>query len=293
LYTTEHAVEWKKVVDAVHARGGVIFFQLWHTGRQSHPSFHPNNEVLSASAVLPTGSATTRDAEGNSAPFVAPREITIPEIACVIQDFKRSAQFAKEAGFDGVEVSGGGGYLVDTFLQSCSNKRTDIYGGPKENRFRFLREITEALIEVFPANRVAIKITSNGNYGGMGSVDNAEAFIYYAQQLSKYGLAYLHIMDGPGFGFHTLDRQLTLYDFKKAFDGPVLGVVGFTKDVAEGVIRSGAADLIAFGRPYISNPDLVERFQNNWPQAPDPPYEHWWTNSLGAVGYTDYPNYQV
>eukprot|EP01034_Spumella_vulgaris_P013826 gene13826-17659_t len=158
--------------------------------------------------------------------------MTVAEIAAVVQDFKRSAQFGKEAGFDGVEVLGSGGYLIDCFLQSVSNHRSDQYGGSFENRFRFLKEVVEGLIEVYPASRVSVKITSNGDFGGMGCEDNAEAFVYYAEQLSVYGLAYLHIMDGKGFGFHPY-KQLTLFDFKKAFKGPILGIVGFTKDTAE------------------------------------------------------------
>jgi len=291
IYTDEHAKEWSKIVTGVKSHGTKIFLQLWHMGRQSHSSFHESKEILAPSAIRIPGDGKTRDKDYKSTPFEIPREMTIAEIDGVVQDFKQAAKLSKQAGFDGVEILGGGGYLIDSFLQSTSNHRTDEYGGSAENRFRILKEIVEAVLEVFPANRVSVKITSNGSYGGMGSVDNYASFTYYAAQLSQYGLAWLTIMDGPGFGAHDLDRHLTLFDFKTAFKGPILGAVGWTQESAEGAIRSGAADLISFGRAYISNPDLAERFEKHLPLRADPPREHWWTPEQGAEGYTDYTPY--
>merc|ERR1712150_340685 len=151
----------------------------------------------------------------------------------------------------------------------------------------------EAIIEseAFPANRIGFRLSPNGVYGGMGSSDNYEMFTYVAETMSKYGLAYLHAMDGKGFGWHNMSRAVTAFDLKKHFDGPAIANVGLTKDTAEGMIRSGAADLACFGRPYMSNPDLPERFANNWPLAPDAEYDTWW-QPTGAKGYIDFPTYE-
>jgi 2,4-dienoyl-CoA reductase-like NADH-dependent reductase (Old Yellow Enzyme family) len=155
-----------------------------------------------------------------------------------------------------------------------------------------LVEVIEALIAdgAFPANRIGFRVSPNGSFGGMGSKDNDEMFAFVAKTMSKYDLAYLHAMDGVGFGYHNKCKVVTVYDLKKNFEGPIIANVGLTKDVAEGMIRSGAADLCCFGRTYMSNPDLVERFQNNWPLNPDAEYETWW-RPTGAEGYTDFPTY--
>jgi N-ethylmaleimide reductase len=293
IRTQENVEGWKKVTDAVHAKGGFIFLQLWHMGRAGHSSFHPStNKIVSASAIaIPDGH--TKSATLEDVPYEVPVPLTVEEIKETVQDFVHASQLAKQAGFDGVEIHGANGYLIDQFLQSSTNQRGDEYGGSKENRIRLLTEIIEAIIAdgSMPANRIAVRLSPNGAYNGMGSADNHEAFPYFAKELNKYGLAYLHIMDGLGFGFHAKCPVVRLFDIKKNFDGAVISNITLTKEIAEGIIRSGAADLVAFGRKYISNPDLAARFANDWPLNEDAPYETWWQHT-GAKGYTDWPFYE-
>ncbi|KAK1940850.1 N-ethylmaleimide reductase [Phytophthora citrophthora] len=229
LYTDAQEAAWKYVVDRVHAQDGKIFLQAWHTGRQSHPSFHPTNEVVSA---------------------------------------------------------------VDEFLQSSTNLRTDKYGGSFENRYRILHEIVEVLKTVFPASRIGVRLSPNGAFGGMGSSDNHEMFTYVFERLSEHGLAYLSVLDGFGFGYHDKSPTLTVFDVKKAFKGVVMANNSYTRDTAEGVVRSGAADLVAFGRLYMSNPDLAERVQNDWPVNDLIDYEFFWDGEKGDEGYITIPTYQ-
>lgn len=314
-YTIEHAQGWKEIVDAVHAKNGKIVMQLWHMGRQCHSSHHEVKEIVAPSAIpMPYG--TSRDPEQNLVTFEMPRALETDEVASVVQDYVKCATLAKEAGFDGVEIHGANGYLVDEFLQSCSNQRSDRYGGSVENRYRFLKEVLEAVGKVYSYDRIGVRLSPNGkllvricqrifmypffctgSFGGMGSADNFETFIYVARQLNSYGLAYLHIMDGLGFGWHDKAKRVRLMDIKRVFDGPVMGNCGYTKDTAEGSIRSGAADLIAFGRPFLSNPDLVERFANNWPLNPIPPRDDWYGRSPEPSetlqGYLTYQPYNT
>ncbi len=292
ICTDEQVEGWKKVVDRVHAKGGKIYLQLWHMGRQSHSTYHPTtNRVVSASNIAMAGKTKTYLME-ESDPEV-PVALSVEEIQQTVQDFVHAAKKCQEAGFDGVEIHGANGYLVDQFLQSCSNVRTDEYGGSFENRLRFLKEIVEAIVAsgAYPANRIGFRISPNGGFGGMGSEDNIEMFTYLAQEMNKYGLAYIHVMDGLGFGYHGKCRAMTCSDIRKHWDGIIMCNVGLTKEIAEGLIRSGAADMACFGRLYISNPDLPERFANDWPLADPAPYETWWGHT-GAKGYTDFPTYE-
>jgi len=291
IRTADQVEGWKKVTSAVHAKGGVIYLQLWHMGRAAHSSHHPStNDTVSASAIAAVGQ--THAVTGEYVDYEVPRALTAEEVQETTQDFVKAARLAKEADFDGVELHSANGYLFDQFLQSSSNQREDQYGGSPENRLRFLKETVEALIEdgAFPANRIGFRISPNGNYGSMGSADNDTMFPYVCEELDKYGLAYVHVMDGLGFGFHSLCKVVTVADIRKVWSGPIITNIGLNKESAEGVIRSGAADLAAFGRLYISNPDLVERFANNWPVEPEAAYEHWWYPT-GEKGYTDFPFY--
>ena len=292
LQTPEQVDGWKQVTDRVHAKGGKIYVQLWHMGRQAHSSFHPTtNRIVSASNLPMTGADAKTINRENVEPEV-PVSMSIEDIQNTIRDFVKGAHNAKAAGFDGIELHAANGYLLDQFLQSTSNIRTDEYGGSKENRLRFLREVLEAIIDsgAYPSNRIGFRISPNGSFGGMGSDDNFDMFTYVAQQLNKYGLAYIHVMDGTGFGYHGKDKIVTLSDIRKVWDHPIIANVGLTKEIAEGLIRSGAADLAAFGRLYMSNPDLPERFANDWPLEEIPPYETWW-QPMGAKGYTDFQPY--
>lgn len=260
--------------------------QLWHCGRASHSSFHDGKPAVAPSAILINGDYihTPKGKED----YETPRALETDEIPGLIEDYRRAAERAKEAGFDGIEVHSANGYLLDEFLQSKTNHREDQYGGSIENRFRLLREILEAVTTVWPANRVAVRLAPNGVFNDMGSPNYREQFTYAAGQLDTFGLAYLHIMDGLGFGFHELGDPMTLSDFRKVFHGPIMGNCGYTHESAEEAIATGDADMIAFGRPYISNPDLVERFAAGAELNPEAPVEQWYTPA-GAEGYTDFP----
>lgn len=294
IYTDEQAAGWKIVTDAVHKKNGVIFCQLWHLGRQSHSSYHPETkDIVSSSAVAVPDSPSTKatHADGSKVPYEVPRALETKEIPRVVEDFRAAAARAKAAGFDGVEIHGANGYLLDQFCQSCVNSRDDKYGGSFENRARLSMEVIAAIKTVFPANRIGYRISPNGAFGGMGSADNFEFFTYFAAQLAPLGLAYLHVMDGLGFGFHDKCKRVRLMDIRSVYPGIIIGNVGLTKEISEGLIRGGVMDLACFGRLYMSNPDLAERFANDWPLADPAPYPTWWTRNLGAKGYTDWPTY--
>ena len=225
-------------------------------------------------------------------PHEVPRALETSEVPRIVDDYRQAAQRAKLAGFDGVELHSANGYLIDEFLQSKTNHRTDQYGGSVENRYRFLNEVVEAVTSVWPADRVGVRLAPNGMYNDMGSPDFREQFTFVAQQLDRFGLAYLHIVDGLAFGFHQLGEPMTLAEFRKVFHGPLMGNCGYTKETAEKAIAEGHADLISFGRPFISNPDLVERFRNGWPLA-EPARLSDWSSPTGAKGYTDFPAYET
>jgi N-ethylmaleimide reductase len=290
IYTDAHTAGWKIVTDAVRKAGTPFFLQLWHCGRASHSSFRKDRSLpVSASAIKLNGDYI-HTPEGKQ-PYETPRALPTDEIAGVVADYRRAAQRAKEAGCDGIEIHAANGYLIDQFLQSKTNQRTDQYGGSVENRFRFLREVLEAALTVWPANRVAVRLSPNGMFNDMGSPDFREQFLYTAAQLDTYRLGYLHVMDGLAFGFHQLGQPLTLADFRGVFRGPLMGNCGYTQATAEAAIAAGHADLIAIGRPYITNPDLVQRFANGWPLAPAAPVTVW--SAPTAAGYTDFPEYSA
>jgi N-ethylmaleimide reductase len=288
IYSDEQAEAWKQVVNAVHERGTPIFLQLWHCGRASHSSFQNGNLPVAPSAIKIN--ADYIHTPIGKQPYETPRALEIHEIPLVVEDYYQAAQRAKNAGFDGVEIHSANGYLIDEFLQSKTNHRTDIYGGSLENRYRFLKEIVESLLGVWPANRIGVRLSPNGVYNDMGSPDFRETFLYVAKELNSYGLAYLHLLDGLGFGFHEQGEPMTLAEFRSVFAGPLIGNCGYNQETAQAAIKNGDADLIAFGRPFISNPDLVERFANNWPLNPAADIKVWY--SAAREGYTDFPTYQ-
>lgn len=290
IYNQEHADGWKLVTDAVHEKGSVIFCQLWHMGRTTHSAFH-GLQPVSASDIKVEGEAAIGN--GVKAPYETPRALATDEIPGVVDEYVNAARIAKEAGFDGVEIHGANGYLLDQFLQTVSNKRTDIYGGSVENRFRIYREVIEAVSTVFPLERIGVRLSPNGAFNGQGSEDNFETFSFAIEELNKIGIGYLHVMDGLAFGFHGKSKQYRLFDVRKRFDGPIIGNCGYTQGTAEGAIRTGTVDMIAFGRPYLSNPDLVERFTNGWPLAEPAPFPTWYTypDIDPSIGYTDFPPY--
>ena len=285
IYNEAQVEGWKKITTALHEKGTPIFMQLWHCGRASHSSFHAGKPPVSASAIKLNGD--TIHSPAGKQPYETPRALETHEVAAVVQDYLRAAERAKAAGFDGIEIHAANGYLIDQFLQSKTNHRTDVYGGSLENRFRFLKEIVEAILTVWPADRVGVRLSPNGVFNDMGSPDFRETFTDAAKRLNAFGLAYLHVVDGLAFGFHELGAPMQLPEFRAVFSGTLMGNCGYTAEAAESAIASGNADLIAFGRPFLSNPDLVERFANGWELNPPAEMQVW--SSPGAEGYTDFP----
>ena len=290
IYTDEMTQGWKHTTSAVHDQGGVMFLQLWHTGRASHSSFHGGKPAVAPSAIAINEPYIHTPA--GKQPYEVPRALETSEIPRVVEDYRRAAERAKEAGFDGVEIHAANGYLIDEFLQSKTNHRTDEYGGSIPNRYRFLKEVVETVTSVWPAHRVGVRLAPNGTYNDMGSPDYREQFAYVAGRLDRFGLAYLHVVDGLAFGYHKLGEPMTLAEFRKVFHGPLMGNCGYTKETAEQAIAEGHADLISFGRPFINNPDLVERFKNGWPLAEPASMSDWSSPSAGK-GYTDFPAYAL
>ncbi|TWT49565.1 N-ethylmaleimide reductase [Rubripirellula amarantea] len=286
IYTDEMENGWTQITDAVHEQGGTIFMQLWHCGRASHSSFHNGDRAVAPSAIAIEGEYihTPKGKE----PTETPRALETHELPGVVRDYQVAAERAKNAGFDGIEIHSANGYLLDTFLQSKTNHRNDAYGGSIENRYRLLDEVVQAVISVWPSNRVGVRLSPNGNFNDMGSPDYRDQFSYVADQLNAFDLAYLHVMDGLGFGFHELGAPMTLADFRDIFKGPLIGNCGYTQQSAGEAVTAGDADMIAFGRPFISNPDLVKRFAEGLPLNDDAEMSDWYSPS-GAKGYTDFP----
>ncbi len=289
IYSQAQSEAWRQVVDAVHAKGTPVFMQLWHCGRASHSSFHHGNLPVAPSAIKLEGDMIhTPNGKAN---YEIPRALETAEIPGIVEDYRRAARLAKSAGFDGIEIHSANGYLLDEFLQFKTNHREDLYGGSLENRLRLLTEILEAVLTVYPSRRVAVRLSPNGVFNDMGSPDYRETFLYAAEQLNAFGLGFLHIMDGLAFGFHGLGEPMTLADFRNVYKGPIMGNCGHTQASAEQLLQAGDCDLVAFGRPYITNPDLVERLSNGWPLTDFSDMKHWY--SPGAEGYSDYPAYQA
>ena len=291
IYTDEQGEAWRQVVEAVHAKGSPIFLQLWHCGRASHSSFHNGALPVAPSAVRLEGEGI-HTPEGKQ-PHETPRALALEELPGIVADYVAAARRARDAGFDGVEIHAANGYLIDQFLQSRTNRREDAYGGSAAHRFRLLREIVEGINEIYPASRIGVRLAPNGIFNDMGSPDYRETFSHVAKQLDVYSLAYLHVVDGLAFGFHKLGEPMTLEDFRSLFHGPLMGNCGYDQESAEAAITRGAADLIAIGRPFISNPDLVERYRHGWPLAPDSDPTTWYSGEQTREGYTDYLDYKL
>lgn len=290
IYRDEMLRGWEKVVSGVHDAGGKMFLQLWHTGRASHSDFG-NGELPVAPSPIAIPDDEIRTPQGKK-PYETPRALEVAEIPSVLADYREAAANAMKVGFDGVEIHSANGYLLDSFLQSKTNHRDDAYGGSIENRFRLLGEVVATVCDVVPSNRVGVRLSPNGAFNGMGSKDYREQFLYVASQLDQCDLCYLHVMNGLGFGFHELGEPMTLEEFRSVFNGPLMGNVGYTQQTAEADIAAGKADLIAFGRPFISNPDLVERFIHGVDLNPEAPMSTWYTAD-GEKGYTDFPTAEI
>lgn len=287
IYTPEMTAGWRKVTERVKQAGSHIFLQLWHCGRASHSDFHNGELPVSASADKINGDQI--HTPYGKKDYEIPRPLTIDEIAATVKDYRTAAVNAREAGFSGIEIHSANGYLLNQFLDSKTNLREDKYGGSTENKYRFLGEVLESILEVWPSERVGVRLSPNGVFNDMGSEDFRETFLYVIRELNKLNLGYVHIMDGLAFGFHQKGEPMTLAEFRELYDGVIIGNCGYTMEDAEQRIVAGNADIAAIGRPFISNPDLVERWQNDWPAAPFEDMTYWYTE--GPEGYTDYPVY--
>ncbi|RWX74666.1 alkene reductase [Neorhizobium lilium] len=277
IFSDAQVAGWSQVTQAVHAEGGRIFLQLWHVGRLSHSTIQADGGLpVAPSPIAAEGEIYT--AMGLQ-PYETPRALSLEDIPGVVDDFRHAAESAKRAGFDGVELHGANGYLIDQFLRDGTNKRTDAYGGSVENRVRLLKEIVEAIIPVFGGERIGVRLSPTIPVFSMSDSDPAATFGHAAETLGSYGLAYLHVVQigDPDFDYVALKRR---------FGGTYIANGGFDADSAEIAITNGAADLIAFGTKFLANPDLIERFRSGAPlNQPDPA-----TFYQGEEhGYTDYP----
>ena len=293
IYSQAQVEGWRVVVDAVHAKGGLIFLQLWHVGRVSHSSHQPGGALPVAPSAVPITNEgmLAMTAEGKMVPYETPRALETGEIKDVIEAFRQAAKNAKEAGFDGVEIHGANGYLLEQFLQSHTNLRTDQYGGSIENRARLLLEITQAAIEVWGAGRVGVRLSPYGIANGSGEADPMPLYSHVVEALDPLGLAYLHFIEprSSGAGRAEVNWQnvpSAMVLFRPLWRGVLIAAGGFTGETAEAAIAQGHADAIAFGRIFISNPDLPRRLQHGFPLTP---YNRATFYGGDEVGYTDYP----
>jgi len=291
IHSSEQIEGWRLVTNAVHERGGHIFLQLWHVGRISHPSLQPGGVLpVAPSAIAPEGEALTYE---GPQPFVTPRALETEEIPGVIEQFRQGAENALAAGFDGVEIHSANGYLLDQFLQDGSNQRSDQYGGSIENRARLLLEVTEAVASVWGANRVGVRLSPSSTFGSMHDSNPTATFGYVANALNNFGLAYLHLVEPRIAGNETIDNptsNLTAGYFRSIYKGIILSAGGYDRELGDAVLAAGDADLVVFGRLFIANPDLPERFARN------AELNQWDRSTFyggGEQGYTDYSSLEL
>ena len=284
IWSDDQVQAWKAVTDEVHNRGGRIVLQLWHMGRLVHSDFLGGAQPVSSSATTAPGDAHT--AEGKK-PYVEARALETSEIPRVVADYVHAAKNAIAAGFDGVQIHGANGYLIDQFLRDNSNFRTDEYGGSIENRIRLLREVTQAVADAIGADRTSVRLSPNGETQGADDSNPVALFTAAAAALQEIGIAFLELREQKTFGnFGTSDVARVSPEIRKVFTNPLVLNQEYTLESAEEDLASGLADAISFGRPYISNPDLVERLRTGAELTPDN-FRTWY--SPGAEGYTDYP----
>jgi N-ethylmaleimide reductase len=294
IHSHEQEEGWRVVTGAVHASSGLIFMQLWHVGRISHPALQPDNMLpVAPSAITPEGMAFIENerGEGELVPFVPPRALETVEIPYVVRQYVRGARNALAAGFDGIEIHGANGYLIDQFINSNTNRRTDQYGGSVENRARFLLEIVEALIPIWGADRIGVRLSPLGSFNDIGDADPETTFGSIAETLSGYGLAYLHIVNPATAelekGNEPNARALRMVELiRRSYRGTLVIAGGFDLRTANAWIDRGRADVIAFGRKFIANPDLPLRLRLGAPLNADDPTTYY---GGGMRGYTDYP----
>lgn len=284
MHTAEQVAGWKVVTEAVHAEGGRIVAQLWHVGRVSHPDFHGGALPVAPSAIAAPGEAFTVNGRQT---LEAPRALALDEIPGVVEQFRLAAANAKAAGFDGVELHGANGYLLDQFLRDGSNHRTDAYGGPVEHRARFALEVTDAVVGVWGPSRVGYKISPHFSALGMSDTSPIATFSYLAEELGRRRVGYLHIAEavaGPWAAPAGAVRATPI--LRRLFGGPVIVNGGYDLASANHAIASGEGDLVSFGLPFLANPDLPERYRRQAPLNP-PRLDHLYAGE--ELGYTDYP----
>jgi N-ethylmaleimide reductase len=295
IHTPEQVEGWRLVTDAVHEADGLIFNQLWHVGRVSHPALQPDGQLPVAPSAIPvSGMAFIANERGEPelAPFVVPRALATEELPGLVRQYVHGAQNAMDAGFDGIEIHSANGYLLDQFLNSTTNRRTDAYGGPVENRARLLLEVVEAVCEVWGSERVGVRLSPLGTFNDMEDEDPEALFGYVAERLSGLDLAYLHLVDSTYVtGNRTREApeprgEAMLRLIRERYRGTLMVCGGYNRELAEAALAEGRADLVAFGRPFIANPDLPERYSRNAPlNVPDPETFY----GGGIKGYVDYP----
>jgi N-ethylmaleimide reductase len=293
MYSDEQVAGWKKITAAIHAKGSRMFSQLWHTGRSSHVEMTDGATPVAPSVVShywldSTPSVSTPSGWAKPSPH---RALDIKEIPGIVEGYRKAAERAKAAGFDGVELHAANGYLPDQFLQDGSNKRTDAYGGSIENRSRFLLEVVEAMVSAWGGDRVAVRIAPGGTWNSMSDSNPAALFNYLTEQLNRFGLAYLHIIE-PRIKGNVLAAEaqapLATAQLRKIFKGKIIAAGGFEPDTAEAIVEKGDADLVAFGRHFLANPDLPKRIKLGLPLNA---YDRATFYTFDFHGYTDYPFY--
>ena len=287
IHSEDQVEGWKKVTKRVHDKGGKIFIQLWHVGRMSHPDFHNGELPLSASAINPNSKSFTPEGFKDT---VTPKAMTIADIKQTVEDFKNAAANAVKAGFDGVEIHSSNGYLFQQFFNGCSNTRTDDYGGSFENRARFFFEVLDAMKAVIPQENIGVRFNPSANdlFGMTVDEDTIPTFEYIIKKLNDYNLAYVHLSE-PFTDVSEVPFAVTeiAKHFRPLYNGTLMINTAFDQEKGNKVLEAGDADLVAYGKPFISNPDLVERFENNL-ELSDWDQDTFYTT--GAKGYTDYPN---
>jgi len=284
VHNDAQVAEWKKVTDAVHEKGGLIFVQLWHVGRISHPDFRDGEVPVAPSAIPPRGVQSYTPQGFQDIP--TPRALETREITGIVAGFHQAAKNAQAAGFDGVEIHGANGYLLDQFLEDSTNQRTDEYGGSVENRARLLFEVIDAVTAVWGSVRVGVRLSPGGSFNDMGDSQPQQTFGYAVWRLAELNLAYLHLIEQPQPENEPATPDLSARFFRSLFPGTIMVAGGYTQERANAVLKSGDANLVAFGKLFIANPDLVERFKQGAPlNTPNPETFY----GGGAEGYIDYP----
>jgi len=281
IHTAEQVEGWRQITEAVHAKGGHIFVQLWHCGRVSHPDFHTGVPPVAPSAIKPAGQAFTYEGLKD---FVSPRSLELDELPGIVEQYRHAAAMAIKAGFNGVEIHSANGYLLDQFLRDGSNKRNDAYGGSIDNRIRLLLEVTQAVCNEMGADKVGVRISPVNGFNDMHDSDPQTLFSQVAEELSKLKIAYLHVVEVSMAG--EIDHTVDMQQIRRQFKGVYIANGGYDKPRGDAAIESGEADLVAYGIPYLANPDLVERFHRDAPLN-EPDMSTFYGG--GAHGYTDYP----